>query len=220
MFQRNSCDRASQDIAFDLGKYNLYIDKIRALFVPSLEYRIHSLLEEFVYSTDSQSIKKFPCFKRFVDAMTMWKGPLNKIAEYDVGMMEGAIRNIVNCTLKDDLITCFLDSIVLHHRLSKICRELDALGIEDNILRSLNVWNFVNERKYWASREFFTCVNHSFFIIKVKCVEYSVLQDSLGTTKVGTRQIVKIESHYGHCVCGLPSNYVINYFILLYSYYS
>ncbi|XP_014483196.1 PREDICTED: uncharacterized protein LOC106748829 [Dinoponera quadriceps] len=138
----------SQDVAFDLEKYGPYIDKIRALFVPSLEYRIHSFLVEFVYSTDSRSARRFPRFKRFVDTLATWKGLLNKIAEYDVETMGEAIGSIMNCALKDDLITCFLDSVILHHRLSKICRELDALGIEDNILRSLNVWNFASERNY------------------------------------------------------------------------
>lgn len=132
---------------FDLETYGPYLDKIRELFVPSLEYRIHSLLEEFVYSGDSRWAVQFPYFKKFVDAIAAWRDPLIKAAEYDIGTMEKAIRSAVKRVAKDDLITCFLDSITLHYRLSKICRELDALGIEDDIVRSLNVWNFVNERK-------------------------------------------------------------------------
>ncbi|XP_025159636.1 uncharacterized protein LOC112589669 [Harpegnathos saltator] len=162
IFQRNSCDRSCQDAAFDLEKYGPYIDKIRALFVPSLEYRIRSLLREFVYSADSRSAERFPRFKRFVDAIATWKDPLDKVVEYDVSTMGEVIGSIANCALKDDLISCLLDSTVLHHRLSKICRELDALGIDDNILRSLNVWNSMNERFYRASHDRFMYVSRSF----------------------------------------------------------
>ncbi|XP_011641131.1 uncharacterized protein LOC105429694 [Pogonomyrmex barbatus] len=159
IFQTNSCDCTSQDRAFDLEKYGPYLDKIRALFVPSLEYRVRSLLKEFVYSTDSRWAKQFPCFKRFVDTIATWKGHLNRIAEYDIGTMEEIMRNTVAHIAKDDLITCFLDAIILHHRLNKVCRELDALGIDDNILRSLTVWNFVNERNCLLDRDCFTNFN-------------------------------------------------------------
>lgn len=101
---------------------------------------------------------QFPYFKKFVDAITTWRDPLIKAAEYDIGTMEKAIRSTVKRVVKDDLVTSFLDSITLHYRLNKICRELDALGIEDNILRSLNVWNFVNEKKYRADHDYITYV--------------------------------------------------------------
>lgn len=78
----------------------------------------------------------------------MWKDPLNRVAEYDINMIEEIMRNIVKRMIKDDLINCFLDSVILHQRLSKVCHELDALGINDNILRNLNVWEFVNEQGY------------------------------------------------------------------------
>lgn len=127
--------------------------------MPSLEYRIHSLLEEFVYSEDSRWAVQFPYVKKFVDAIATWRGPLIKAAEYDIGTMEKAIKSAVKRVVKDDLIPCFLDSLTLYYRLNKICRELDALRIEDNILRSLNVWNFVNEKKcHRADRDCFTYV--------------------------------------------------------------
>lgn len=126
--------------------------------MPSLEYRIHSLLEEFVYSTNSRWAKQFPRFKKFIDTMIMWQNSLNRIAKYDIGMMVEMMRNIMKRIIKDDLITCFLDSIVLHHRLNKVCRELDALGIEENILTSSNAWNFVNERDYLLDYNCFTYV--------------------------------------------------------------
>lgn len=85
----------------------------------------------------------------------MWKNSLNRIAEYDIGTMEEMMRHTVKRMIKDDL-NSFLDSVILHHRLNKICRELDALGIEDNILRNLNVWNFINERDYLLDRNCFT----------------------------------------------------------------
>lgn len=162
-FQTNSRECASQgDVTFDLEKYGPYIDKIRALFAPSLEYRLRSLLEEFVYNADSRLAGQFPRFKKLVDTVATWKGPLNRVAEYDIDTMNEAIKSAVGCMTRSDLVTCFLDSIVLHRRLNKICRELDALGIEDNILRSLNVWNFVNERDYWASRSSFAYVRPEF----------------------------------------------------------
>lgn len=123
--------------------------------MPSLEYRVRSLLKEFVYNTNSRWAKQFPCFKKFIDAVVMWKNSLNRIAEYDIGTMEEMMRHTVKRMIKDDL-NSFLDSVILHHRLNKICRELDALGIEDNILRNLNVWNFINERDYLLDRNCFT----------------------------------------------------------------
>ncbi|XP_024888292.1 uncharacterized protein LOC112465122 [Temnothorax curvispinosus] len=154
----NLCDCASQDIVFDLEKYSFYLDKIRAFFVPSLEYRVRSLLEEFVYSTNSRWVKQFPCFKKFIDIIVMWKDPLNRVAEYDVGTMGEMMRNIIKRMINDNLITCFLDSVIVHHRLNKVCCELDTLGIEDNILRSFNVWNFVNERDFLLDCNCFTYV--------------------------------------------------------------
>ncbi|XP_011702193.1 PREDICTED: uncharacterized protein LOC105458522 isoform X2 [Wasmannia auropunctata] len=144
----NPCECANQYTVFDLEKYGPYLDKIRALFVSSLEHRVQSLLEEFVYSTNSRWAKQFPCFKKFVNVIIMWKDPLNRVAEYDINMIEEIMRNIVKRMIKDDLINCFLDSVILHQRLSKVCHELDALGINDNILRNLNVWEFVNEQGY------------------------------------------------------------------------
>lgn len=127
--------------------------------MPSLEYRIHSLLEEFVYSEDSRWAVQFPYFKKFVDAIATWRDPLIKAAEYDIGTMEKTIKSAVKRVVKDDLVTCFLDSITLYYRLNKICLELDALGIEDNILGSLNIWNFVNEKRYHrANCDYFTYV--------------------------------------------------------------
>ncbi|XP_072754437.1 uncharacterized protein [Anoplolepis gracilipes] len=153
----NSCEYTSRNALFDLEIYGPYLDKIRELFVPSLEYRIHSMLEEFVYSENSRWAMQFPYFKKIVDTIATWRDPLIRAAEYDIGTMEKAIRNTVKRVVKDDLVTSFLESIILHYRLNKICRELDALGIEDNILRSLNIWNFVNEKKYYrADRDYFT----------------------------------------------------------------
>ncbi|XP_039301692.1 uncharacterized protein LOC120356897 [Solenopsis invicta] len=165
----NPCDCTNQDTVFDLEKYGLYFDKIRVLFVPTLEYRIRSLLKEFVYSTNSRWVKKFPYLKKFVDAIIMWKDPLSRVAEYDVGTMEEIMRNTVKHMIKDDLITCFLDSVILHNRLNKISRELDALGIENNVLRGLNVRDFVNERDYLPDRNFVTYVlREKYFFSTIK----------------------------------------------------
>lgn len=87
----------------------------------------------------------------------MWKDPLNKIAEYDISTMEEIMKNTIKRMIKDDLITCFLDSVILYHRLKKVCRELDTLGIEDNILKNFNLWNFVNEQDY-LDRNYFMYV--------------------------------------------------------------
>nr|XP_012224258.1 PREDICTED: uncharacterized protein LOC105673301 [Linepithema humile] len=138
----NSCNSARQNAGFNLEKYDPYLDKIRALFVPSLEHKVHSLLEEFVYSEDSRWTKRFSRFKKFINAIIVWKDCLN--AEYD---MEELIKT-VKCIMKDELAASFLDSILLHRRLNKICHELDTLGIEDDILGSFDCWmecnHFVN----------------------------------------------------------------------------
>ncbi|XP_012539783.2 uncharacterized protein LOC105838629 [Monomorium pharaonis] len=150
---------ASQDIIFDLEKYGLYLDKIRAFFVPSLEYRVHSLLEEFMYSTNSRWAKQFPYFKKFINAIVTWKDPLNGAIKYDIDTVEEMMKNIIKRMIKDDLITCFLDSVILHHRLTKVCHKLDAMNIEDNILKSLNTWIFVNKRDYLLNQNCFMNFN-------------------------------------------------------------
>ncbi|XP_018395738.1 PREDICTED: uncharacterized protein LOC108774193 [Cyphomyrmex costatus] len=145
----NPCDCASQgDTVFNLKKYSPYFDKIRALFVPSLTYRFQSLLEHFVYNTNSRWAKQFPCFKKFVDIIIMWKDPLNRVVECDISTVEEIMKNTIKRIIKDDLIVCFLDTVILHHRLKKVCEELNMLGIKNNILKNLNVWKFVNEQDY------------------------------------------------------------------------
>lgn len=121
---------------------------MRELFVPSLERRIISFLKEFVYSKDSQLARQFPCFKKFVDIITTLKEPLTRMAEYDIGTVEEIVKNTVKSMIKDDLFIVFLDSIILNNRLSEIYHELESLGIEDDILRNLNIWNLINELDY------------------------------------------------------------------------
>lgn len=60
----------------------------------------------------------------------------------------------VKCVIKDEFATSFLESILLHRRLNKICHELDALGVEDNILSSLDYRTDCNHFMY-VSRVFF-----------------------------------------------------------------
>lgn len=121
--------------------------KIQALFVPSLEYRVCSLLIKYVRSEDSQLIKQLPCLKRFVDAIIAWSDPLNEVAECDIGTTRKETRkNTVKCVTRDDLVNCFLDSIILSHRLTKISNELDSLDVEYTTLRSWKAWGFLNRK--------------------------------------------------------------------------
>jgi len=150
--QTNLYNSARQDAAFNLEKYDPYLDKIRALFVPSLEHKVHSLLEEFVYSKESPWTKRFSRFKKFISAIIVWKDSLNDIAEYDMDELIKTVKRIMT----DELATCFLDSILLHRRLDKICHELDTLGLEDDILRNLDYWMKSCDHFMYASTYFFT----------------------------------------------------------------
>jgi len=159
----NLCDR--QTVTLGLKKYGFYIDKIQALFVPSLEYKLYSLLKEFLHSTDCQLIKKLSYFKRFIDAIIAWSDPLSGVIEHDENnTTEGVERNSVKRVMRDDLIICFLDSTILYRRLNKICRKLDSLGIDDNILRTFNTWSFVNQDCY-TDHNYFTYATSIFYVI-------------------------------------------------------
>jgi len=139
----NLCD--NQTVTLGLKKYGFYIDKIQAFFVPSLEYKVYSLLKKFVHSADCQLIKKLLNLKRFIDAIIAWSNPLGGIIEHDKNdTMEGARENM-KCVMRDDLIICFLNSVILYYRLDKICRDLDSLKIENDISRIFNVWSIVNQ---------------------------------------------------------------------------
>lgn len=142
--QTNSYNSTRQDAGFNLEKYDPYLDKIRAFFVPSLERKVHSLLEEFVYRENSRWTEQFLRFKKFINAIIMREDFLNDIAECDMEKLTKTVK----CIMRDELAICLLDSVLLHRRLNKICYELDTLGIEDDILRSLDYRKECNHFMY------------------------------------------------------------------------
>ena len=63
------------------------------------------------------------------------------------------LSHAVKYLIKDGLVDCFLNSIILNNRLNKVCRHLDGLCVEKNFLRYLAVWNYINERDYWIDED-------------------------------------------------------------------
>ncbi|KAF7381977.1 hypothetical protein HZH66_013409 [Vespula vulgaris] len=58
---------------------------------------------------------------------------------WEIDAMEEIIKYTTKCLLNDGLLGCFVNSIVLNNRLIKICRELDALGFDSNVLSNFNL---------------------------------------------------------------------------------
>lgn len=93
-------------------------------------------------------------FKKFVKAIGRTGRTFpNETTECDIGAI---IWEVVKHVVKNDLIRPFLNSIILRHRLDKICRKLNAIGID--IARGLNVWGFVNDENNQMDRNWFTYV--------------------------------------------------------------
>lgn len=78
----------------------------------------------------------------------------------DEGLLENVLSHAIKFLIKDGLIDCFLNSIILNNRLNKICRDLDGSGIEKNFLRYLAVWNYFNDRDYWIENDQEMYVSH------------------------------------------------------------
>lgn len=127
------------------------MERIRTLFVPSLEPRIHSCLETFVYRRESGEAPNQPYLRRCLDAAATLRDPVEAFCTKwrETGIVETMLAGLVKFLISDGPIDCVLNSIVLNNRLNKVCRDLDALGVERDLLRHLAVWNYINERDYW-----------------------------------------------------------------------
>lgn len=93
-------------------------------------------------------------FKKFVKAIGRTRGTCpNETTDSDIDAISW---EVVKHAVKNDLIRPFLNSIILRHRLDKICRELNAIGID--IARGLNVSGFVNNENNRTDHNWFTYV--------------------------------------------------------------
>ncbi|KAK2581884.1 hypothetical protein KPH14_002345 [Odynerus spinipes] len=60
--------------------------------------------------------------------------------------MEESIKYTLKYLLNDELLGCFVNSIVLNKRLDRICRELDSLGFQRNVLDSFDLYRSDSEK--------------------------------------------------------------------------
>ncbi|KAF7993892.1 hypothetical protein HCN44_011161 [Aphidius gifuensis] len=147
----------SGDGCGDYDKYIPYIDAIRGLFVSSLDEKIYNGLSKFVYNQDKNSSRDnlnekqlnssigVSNFDKLIDAI--WNlDPINAICpgsgRQDAGIFERVLRQAIKYFIKEGLISCFLNSIVLNNRLNRIHRELDDLSVNNNFLKTYLPWNF------------------------------------------------------------------------------
>ncbi|XP_058801613.1 uncharacterized protein LOC131670216 [Phymastichus coffea] len=101
----------------DLEPYIPVLELLRWLFVPSIEHRILTLLEHFVYNDNG------------VDSSC------NESAQSFLGDMESWLEasNQLNRILRPDgLARIFVNSILLGNRITRISRQLDSLSVEDS----------------------------------------------------------------------------------------
>ncbi|XP_024936676.1 uncharacterized protein LOC112493781 isoform X2 [Cephus cinctus] len=174
---------------FDFDKCSPYIDKIKTLFVPSLENRIYTGLEDFVYRDNASRESELSYLKKCINLATSWSDPLDALCEKykDVDVLEEATKHFLNYGIKDGLITSFVNSIVLNNRLNRVCRELDSLHIEKNLLSYANVWNFITEKNYWVDTDCATSASSPITDVPVKDLG-SDLDVETGSGMADTRQ--------------------------------
>lgn len=123
----------------------------------SLDDKIYDGLSKFVYNQEKNSSRDnlnekqlnpsmgLSNFDKLIDAI--WNlDPINAICpgsgRQDAGIFERVLRQAIKYFIKEGLISCFLNSIVLNNRLNRIYRELDDLGVNNNFLKTYLPWNF------------------------------------------------------------------------------
>ncbi|KAG7204494.1 hypothetical protein KM043_004924 [Ampulex compressa] len=129
-------------INFDFERYAPYVERIRPFLVPSLEKAIHRTLRQFARDRDTRSPEKFPRSGRCSPNVP------DTVRGRSASTVQAMLNYGVECLINSHLSKCLVNSVVLNRRLNRLCEELDALGIEANLLRKLNVWNFTREMDY------------------------------------------------------------------------
>ncbi|XP_043252502.1 uncharacterized protein LOC122397414 [Colletes gigas] len=149
--------RANDNGGFDFEKYGACVDRMKPFLGPSLENRIYSGLEEFVCKPNSPASNRFPCVNRCLDAAVAWVDYLDTFCAKNADAREEMIKHAIEYLVKDGLVTHFVDPDGLNNRVNRIvCREFDSSTPEQNVLKSMSVWAFINEKNYWLCQD---CAN-------------------------------------------------------------
>lgn len=130
----------------DFDKYQPYIDVARRLFVSSLNNRIYDGLAAFVYNQDRnfgsnclEPSSHVSSLDKWLDVISGLQEPFDPISHgtehQDIGFFERVLKLTVKYLIKEGVIACFLNAVVLNNRLNGICRELETLGMNGNFLK-------------------------------------------------------------------------------------
>ncbi|CAK9825588.1 hypothetical protein ANTRET_LOCUS3564 [Anthophora retusa] len=131
-------------------KFKPCIDKLRPFLGPSLENRIHTVLQEFICKSNSRYARRFPRVKRLLDVVAAWADCFD-VSGKDTDVRQEMINHVIEYLMKDGLVTQFAEPFVLNSQSNKM--DLDSLAIERNALKSMNVWRFINEKDYWLCQD-------------------------------------------------------------------
>lgn len=137
----------NNDGSSNFNKCGACINRVRPLIRPTLENRIYSVLEEFICKPNSRYVKRFPCVKKCLDVIAAWTDYMDAFCAKDTDVTEKIIKYAIENLVKDG--THFVDSVLLNNRVHKVCQEIDSLGMEQAVLKNMNVWGFINEKDYW-----------------------------------------------------------------------
>ncbi|XP_076634496.1 uncharacterized protein LOC143348307 [Colletes latitarsis] len=155
--RKKGTSRANDNGGFDFEKCGACVDWIKPFLGPSLENRIYSGLEEFVCKPNSPASNRFPCVTRCLDAVVAWVDYLDTFCAKNTDAREEMIKHAIEYLVKDGLVTHFVDPDGLNNRVNRIvCREFDSSTPEQNVLKSMSVWGFINEKNYWLCQD---CAN-------------------------------------------------------------
>ncbi|XP_017888365.2 uncharacterized protein LOC108629915 [Ceratina calcarata] len=128
------------------------LDSVKPLLGLRLENTVHSLLEDFVCKSNSRYAKRFPRFKRLLDAVAAWSDCFDSSAK-DTSVRREMIKHAIDYLVKNGLVTQFGDPAVLNSGPNKMDPETLP---DQNALQ--NVWRFINEKDFWQNRD---CVGTS-----------------------------------------------------------
>ncbi|XP_031846310.2 uncharacterized protein LOC116432930 [Nomia melanderi] len=141
--------------SFDFGKCGQYVDKIKPVLGPSLEGRVHWVLKEFICKQHSQYSKCFPWVKKWMETSAAWADCMDAFLTKDTPVGEEMIKYAINYVAKGGLVTQFVDSRGSNNKANKTRQELDSFPQDQSIVKSMNVWRYINEKDYWLR----TCAN-------------------------------------------------------------
>ncbi|CAK9810747.1 hypothetical protein ANTQUA_LOCUS6585 [Anthophora quadrimaculata] len=131
-------------------KFKSCIDKLKPFLGPSLENRIHTVLQEFICKSSSRYARRFPRVKRLLDVVVAWADYFD-VSGKDTDVRQEMINHAIEYLMKDGLVTQFAEPFVLNSQSNKM--DLDSLAIERNALKNMNVWRFINEKDYWLCQD-------------------------------------------------------------------